>query len=45
MKTKIDPKSTLVGMLAGLLVTVAIGAGITSDRFGRYQNLRHQIKG
>jgi hypothetical protein len=36
MKTKIHPQSALVGLLTGVLVTVAIGAGVTSDRFGRY---------
>ena len=37
MKTQIHPKSALVGLLAGILVTVAIGAGVPLDRFGRYQ--------
>jgi hypothetical protein len=37
MKTQIDIKSALVGILIGVLVVTAIGAGTSSNEVGRYK--------
>jgi hypothetical protein len=40
MKTTIDLKSAALGLLAGIIVMFAVGAGLSSDdssRVGRYQ--------
>ena len=37
MKTTIDIKSAMLGLVAGVLVAVAIGAGTPSSETGRYQ--------
>lgn len=37
MKTQIDIKSALLGMTAGILTMLAIGAGTSSEESGRYQ--------
>jgi hypothetical protein len=37
MKTQIDIKSVLCGVAIGVLAVFAIGAGTSSNQFGRYQ--------
>lgn len=37
MKMTIDPKSALVGLLAGVAAMLAIGAGTSSNETGRFQ--------
>ena len=37
MNTKIDLKSVLIGILFGVIVTVAVGAGYQAAQVGRYQ--------
>ena len=37
MKTQIDLKSALLGMTAGILAMLAIGAGTSSGETGHYQ--------
>jgi len=37
MNGKIDMKSTLIGLLAGIVVTMAVGAGYQTNQTGRYQ--------
>lgn len=37
MNTKLDTKSTLLGLLLGVLATVAIAAASSSGQTGRYQ--------
>ena len=38
MNNKIDTKSILIGLLAGVIVTFAVGAGLPTNRqVGRYQ--------
>lgn len=37
MKTQIDLKSALCGLVVGVLAMLAIGAGTSSNEVGRYQ--------
>jgi hypothetical protein len=37
MKTLIDIKSALVGIVVGVLAVLAVGAGTSSNEVGRYQ--------
>ena len=37
MKTQIDIKSALCGLVVGVLAMLAIGAGTSSNEVGRYQ--------
>lgn len=37
MKTQIDLKSALCGLVVGVLAMLAIGAGTSSNEIGRYQ--------
>ena len=37
MKAKIDFKSVLIGMLAGIVVMLGVGAGVGDHQIGRYQ--------
>jgi hypothetical protein len=37
MKTQIDIKSALVGIVVGVLAVLAVGAGTSSNEVGRYQ--------
>jgi hypothetical protein len=37
MKTQIDLKSALLGLLAGIAVMFAVGAGTSSNPVGKYQ--------
>lgn len=37
MKTQIDIKSALVGIIVGVLAVLAVGAGTSSNEVGRYQ--------
>ena len=37
MKTQIDIKSALCGLVVGILAVLAIGAGTSSNEIGRYQ--------
>ena len=36
MKTQIDVKSTLAGLVIGILATLAVGAGTSSNPVGKY---------
>jgi hypothetical protein len=37
MNSKIDTKSILIGLLAGVAVTLVVGAAIPTNQVGRYQ--------
>jgi hypothetical protein len=37
MKTQIDIKSALLGIVVGVLAVLAVGAGTASNEVGRYQ--------